>query len=55
VDTVALDEDIGGHCRIPFAFEVAEVAACFKELIEIKRCHNVSGGVFWVVYVLGDF
>ena len=29
VDTVALHEDIGRHSRIPFSFEVTEMATCF--------------------------
>ena len=36
VDTVALHEDVGGHGRIPFTLEVAEVATCFKELFKCR-------------------
>ncbi len=39
VDTVALHEDIGRHGGVPFAFEVAEVAACFKKLVKSGSCH----------------
>ncbi len=35
VDTVALHEDVGRHCRIPFSFHVAKMATCFEELVKI--------------------
>ena len=39
VDTIALHEDVGSHRGVPFAFEVAEVATCFKELVKIGCSH----------------
>ena len=51
VDTVTLHEYIGSHSRIPFSFEVTEVASCFEELFKCWGCHDLMVGVclrsFW--------
>ncbi len=40
VDTVALHEDVGRHGRVPFSFEVAEMASCLEELVKCGVSHN---------------
>ena len=47
MNTVALHKDIRSHSGIPFALEVAEVAACLEELFEIGCCHY-----YMIVYFL---